>query len=512
LAALAVGPTFRFAEAKSMRFSSIPMLSGPRWGSHVEEYKHERLAFLRRAVDECGELARASFLGREVVLASGPEVLHEVLVEKARSFRKSPMVRLVLYPLAGEGLFTSEGALWKRQRRLMAPMFHHEQIATFAESMTDVASRSARAMKDGETISVAQATTQITMSVVGKALFDAETFDEADDLGHALTVALSWSDSLVATWPVALQLGVREWLEGIEREGTGRKKAAAARALEVLEVPLRYRMSRAGGGIREAIETIDARVNRMISDRRALRIERHDLLSQLLRARDDGPDDDRRAMSDRQIRDEAVTLFVAGHETTATSLAWALHELAQAPELYARVQAEGDRFAGRTPRVDELGSLATCSRVFKEALRKYPPVYAFGRQALEDVKIGGYDIPAGTIILVSVYGLHHNRAVYSNPDRFDPERFTADAEAARHRSAWLPFSAGPRVCIGNHFALLEGQLVLAALSHRVAFEAKRGVVVKPAPAATLRPSEGLPMVVRRRAPPFAAQNITPSSA
>ncbi len=477
-----------------MRFSSIPMLSGRSRGSHVEEYKHRRLAFLRRTVDECGPLARAAFLGREILIASAPEVLHEVLVEKARSFRKSPMVRLVLYPLAGEGLFTSEGALWKRQRRLMAPMFHHEQIAAFAECMTEVANRSARGLREGETVSVANVTTQIAMSVVGKALFDADTFDEADDLGHALTVALSWSDSLVATWPVALQLGLREWLEGVEHDGSGWRKATAARALEALEVPLRYRFARPGRGIREAIDTVDARVQRMISDRRALGDRRDDLLSQLLRARDD----DKSAMSDRQVRDEAVTLFVAGHETTATSLAWALHELAKAPALYARVQAEGDRFAGRTPRIEELGELGTCSRVFKEALRKYPPVYAFGRQALTDVNIGGYDIPAGTIVLASVYGLHHNRAVYPEPDRFDPDRFTAEAEAARHRSAWLPFSAGPRICIGNHFALLEGQLVLAALSHRVAFEAKPGVVVRPAPAATLRPGEGLPMVVRTR--------------
>jgi cytochrome P450 len=246
--------------------------------------------------------------------------------------------------------------------------------------------------------------------------------------------------------------------------------------------------------VKAAVATIDARVGRMISDRRASGLKHSDLLSQLLRARDE----EKGEMSDRQVRDEAVTLFVAGHETTATGLAWALHELAKAPAVYARVQAEADRFAGRTPRLEELGELSTCSRVFKEALRKYPPVYVFGRQALEAVTMGGYDVPAGTIVLVSAYGLHHNPAVYPDPDRFDPDRFAPEAEAARHRSAWLPFSAGPRVCIGNHFALLEGQLVLAALSHRVAFEARPGVEVKPAPAATLRPGGGLPMRVRAR--------------
>ena len=157
-----------------------------------------------------------------------------------------------------------------------------------------------------------------------------------------------------------------------------------------------------------------------------------------------------------------------------------------------------DRFAGRTPALRELDQLSTCARVFKEALRKYPPIYAFGRQALTNVTLGGHEIPAGTVVLVSTYGLHHNPSVYPDPERFDPDRFAPEAEAARHRSAWLPFGNGQRVCIGNHFALLEGQIVLAALAHRVAFEPKPGADVKPAPAATLRPSGGMPMIVRRR--------------
>jgi cytochrome P450 len=490
-----------------MKLSQIPMVSGGRGLGHVEEYKNQRLAFLRRTVAECGPIARAVLL-RPLVIVSDPQLMHEVLVEKARAFRKSPILRLVLFPLAGDGLFTSDGAPWRNQRRLMAPLFHHDQITGFAESMTRVANRSAAQMKDGDTIAVAKATTQIAMSIVGKALFDAETFDEADELGHALTIALAWSDARIGTWPVGAQVLFRARLEALRDGGWGRNprtrwiKSAAEKALGALEAPLRYHLSPADRGMREAIATVDARVARMIAARRTAGLDRNDLLSQLLRARDD---EDGARMSDRQVRDEAVTLFVAGHETTAAGLAWAFHELAKHPEIRTRVQAEADRFAGLTPSLDELREPSLCSRVFKEALRLYPPVYAFGRQALEDVTVGGYDIPKGMIVIASVYGQHHNPAVYSEPERFEPDRFLPEAEAARHKSAWLPFGAGPRVCIGNHFALLEGRLVLAALSHRIALEPKPGVTVVPAPVATLRPSEGMPMVVRRRdAKPVAA--------
>jgi cytochrome P450 len=489
----------------TVKLSQIPMLSGGSKLGHVDEYKNHRLSFLRRAVTECGPIARAVLL-RQMVIVNDPQIMRELLVEKARSFRKSPVLRLVLFPLAGEGLFTSDGALWKGQRRLMAPMFHHDQVASFAECMTQVANRSAAQMNDGETISVAKATTQIAMSVVGKALFDAETFDEADELGHALTVALAWSDSQIATWPLGAQVFVRAWLERVRdgRWGRGRTawaKRAADQALRVLEAPVRYHLAPGDRTMREAIRTIDARVARMISVRRAAGLDRHDLLTQLLRARDE---EDGGSMTDRQVRDEAVTLFVAGHETTAAGLAWAFHELAKHPEIRGRVQREADRFAGRTPSLDELREPSLCARVFKEALRLYPPVYAFGRQALEDVSIGGYEIPKGMLVLASAYGQHRNPAVYPDPDRFDPDRFLPAAEAARHKTAWLPFGAGPRVCIGNHFALLEGQLVLAALSHRVTLEPKPGVNVVPAPVATLRPSEGMPMIVRRRDSPKVA--------
>jgi cytochrome P450 len=485
-----------------MELRRIPALSKSGSRTHLDEFKNDRIPFLERVVAECGAIGRVNFFSREVVIASDPQIAHEILVEKARAFEKAPSARLLLFPLGGEGLFTSEGDLWKRQRKLMAPLFHHSEIQAFAACMTEAANRSAASMRDGERLEVARATTQIAMSVVGKALFDADTFDEADDLGEALTVALEWADATFGTWGMFGQLMARRVIRDLAERGPSLGRGAARSLLAHLEMPLQYYLP-GGRGIRAAIAKVDARMAKMVADRRAVGLTRQDLLTQLLRARDE---DDGGRMSDKQIRDEAVTLFVAGHETTAMGLAWACHELARNPAILARVQEEADRFCGRTPSLGELEGLSFSLRVFKEALRKYPPVYFILRMPTAEVEIGGYSIPRGTLVIVSTYGMHHNPAVYPDPERFDPDRFEPAAEAARHRSAWLPFGNGPRVCIGNHFALLEGQLVLAALAHQVRFEPIRGVEVIPDPKATLRPAHGMPMIVKRR---FAPQSGSP---
>lgn len=474
-------------------FGRIPLLSSSGSRTHVDEFTHERLALLLRVVRQCGALARVRFRGREVVVASSPETAHEVLVANARSFDKSPGTRLALYPLAGEGLFTARGDLWWRQRRVIAPLFNPSEVAGFAACMTDAANRSAGRWREGQAVELARATTQIAMAIVGRALFDAETFDEADELGEALTVALLWANSVIGTWPMFLQLSGRRVLAAArDRLALRPLRALFDRALDVLEMPMVYYLP-GQRPIRKAVATIDRRVGRMIAVRRESGRDRNDLVAQLLRARDD---DSSGAMSEKQVRDEAVTLFIAGHETTALGLAWAFHELAKEPALYAAVQSEGDRLAGWSPARGGLPPLPRSLAVFKEALRMYPPVYLVLREATEDAVIGGYALPRGTIVMVSIYGIHHNPDVYRDHERFDPDRWEPQAEAARPRAAWLPFGAGPRVCIGNHFALLEGQLVLASLARQVRFVPAGPV--HPAPSATLRPSNGMPVIVRRR--------------
>ncbi len=481
---------------RAMRLQDIPFLSGSHGiGGHADEFRSQRLPFLRRVSAE-GDIVRLRFFGRTLVMVNAPEIAHEVLVEKARAFSKSPATRLILYPLAGEGLFTSGGDLWKRQRKLMAPMFNHGQIAGFAECMTTCAHRTADRLVAGETTDIARATTQIAMSVVGKALFDAETFDDADELGEALTTSLAWSDTQMGTpWMVGQlmgQLAVRLFHE----RARGTLRDVAASVLERLETPIAYHLP-ASRPARDAIAVIDRRIARMIEDRRSVGFAREDLLTQLLRAQDE---DTGGRMTDKQVRDEAVTLFVAGHETTATGLAWAFYELARNPALYDRVQREGDSLGGAAPRMEDLGKLSLSAKVFKEALRKYPPVYVIARETTSEVEIAGYTLPRHTIVLVPPYSIHFNPRVYPDPERFDPERFDPAQESARHKSAWLPFGGGPRVCIGNHFALMEGQIVLATMARRLRFELPPGrEVVEAEPFATLRPAGGMPMVVHARA-------------
>jgi cytochrome P450 len=236
---------------------------------------------------------------------------------------------------------------------------------------------------------------------------------------------------------------------------------------------------------------LDDHVQKMIDDRRRGQGTHTDLLTRLLAARDD----DGAAMSDRQVRDEVLTLFVAGHETTATGLAWTVYLACRHPEVLAAMVREVDA-VGDTPGVSDLPRLDLCLRAFKEALRLYPPVYVFGRDSTAPVTIAGYDLPAQTNLLTSPWVLHHTAHLWPDPERFDPERFRPEREASRHRYAYLPFGAGPRICVGNHFAYMEAQLVLAVLLRRYSFELLGDD--EPEPGATLRPRHGVRVRVRRR--------------
>ena len=232
----------------------------------------------------------------------------------------------------------------------------------------------------------------------------------------------------------------------------------------------------------------------MIDDRRSSAARHEDLLARLIEARDA---DSGEAMSDRQVRDEVLTLFVAGHETTATALAWTLYSACRTPAVLAQMHAEADA-VGDSPTLADLPRLGLCLRAFKEALRLYPPVYMFGRDATSDVTIGECRLPRRTNVMISPWAMHRSAAIYPDPERFDPDRFLPENEAKRHRYAYLPFGAGPRVCLGNHFAYMEAQLALAVLLRRFEFELMGDD--EPEPSATLRPRYGIRMRVRRRTP------------
>jgi len=470
--------------------ASIPLLSGAAWSGHAREFLQDRLGLLGRLGRECEPLVRVRFGRKDILAGNSPAYAHELLVEKARSFGKSLSLRIPYQPLAGEGLFTSEGELWKRQRRLMAPLFAPAQLEEYGACMVELAERAADRWRDGQLIDVGLEMTRITMAVVGRALFDAETFDEADELGRALTTALDWANGHLGKLGLFLQMTLYELCERRERAGTPILGRWAAQARAALARPRLL-----GGGdqpeVAEALARLDGRIQQMIDERRRAGLTRRDLLTRLLAVRDlDVTAGEAAAMSDRQVRDEAVTLFAAGHETTATALTWSFYLLARHPAAWRRLQEEAD--AG-TP------GLPFGTRVFKESMRLYPPIYMLGRRALEPVEIAGRGFPAQTQFFISPFAIHRRADLYPDPERFDPDRFTPEAEAARPRTAYLPFGAGPRVCIGNHFALMEGPLVMATLARRLTLEIDADREVAPAPFASLRPGAPITAVVRKRA-------------
>ncbi len=443
-----------------MTFSpTIPRLRGLPLLGNLLEFRSDRLATLLRLGQECGEIGIFTFGPWPAVVLNSAEYAHAVLVEHADSFQKLPSMAF-LHPLLGNGLLNSEGDFWRRQRKLAAPAFQHRRIAAYAGVMADYAERAQRTWPDGATVDVAQEMMRLTLSIVGKTLFDADVLSEAEELGAALTVALTYVNDKTSTpFPAPTS-----WPTPSNRRN------------------------------RRAIARLDATVHRMIRERRASGEDKGDLLSMLLLAQDE----DGATMTDKQVRDEAMTIFLAGHETTANALAWAWYLLARHPEVYDRLRDEARTvLAGRTPTFADLPNLPYALRVLKEALRLYPPAYIYGRYARAAVDLGKHQLPAKTWVLISPYVLHRRPDYFPNPERFDPERFAPEAEARLPRYAYLPFGGGPRVCIGNQFALMEGQIILAALAQRVRFELVAGQRIVPQPLITLRPRGGIRMVVRR---------------
>jgi cytochrome P450 len=480
-----------------MNLEDMPLLSKKGRFGHFVELRDDRLAFFHRFNRECGDIGRASIFGFPVVFANGPEVLHEVLVDKARFFIKSAGLRGPLKPLAGDGLFTAEGDLWRQQRKLMAPLFTHARIERYAGAMAECSRDAVAKLKVGDVVDVARLSTHVAMRIAGKTLFDTDTLDEADELGAALTDALHWVNDRSISAAYAAQLrAVGKLAEVVERLPSPMRERGEL-WIEALIEPARL-PGKETKKIEAALDTIERLVHRMIADRRASGTSRPDLLSMLLEAHDEGGT----RMSDKQVRDEIVTLFIAGHETTATALAWSLYLLARDPAAYARAVAEARGLPGPSIGVADLPALGYCLRVFKEAMRLYPPIYFFGRQTIADVRIGKYDLLKGTVVLISSYALHHRPELYPDPERFDPSRFEHAAEEARHRQAYIPFSAGPRTCIGNHFALMEGPIVLATILRRLDLELTSPAVIEPDPSATLRPKGGVPMRVTAVDPPY----------
>lgn len=471
----------------------IPLLPGANFTGHMSEVRDTRGDFFVRIHRELGDIGRIKLFALDGVSIASPELIHQVLVEKAKSFEKTLAIKIAFYPTVGKGLFTSEGELWKRQRKLLAPLFNPAVVRGYAGVMNEVIARHLDAWKDGDVIDASVEMTRITMAVVGKVLFDSDKFDDADELGAAIQTVFGYITDISGTLGlVARAMAGNQLLKLGELPPWG--EAMRERAMHLISSPVPWPTARRRAQI-AAVHTLDRKVQELIDERRRAPNARDDLLTRLLNARDE---DDGAAMPDRQVRDEAMTLFVAGHETTATTTAWSLYFLSKHPDIYRRWKEEVAHIGDRVPTAEDAGRLPYTTGIFKEAMRFYPPAFVLDRVAMEDVQIGEYLFPRDSLIFMSPYALHRRPELWPDPLRFDPERYTPEAEAKRPRLAWLPFGAGPRVCIGAGFATLEAQLLLAQISQRFDFEPAYEGTIGPTFMSALRPERPVLLRLKKR--------------
>ncbi|MGE0494224.1 MAG: cytochrome P450 [Vulcanimicrobiota bacterium] len=428
--------------------------------------------FLVGLNESYGSLASFRVGRRPVINLAEPELIGKVLVDDADSFIKSYGLQRAKVVL-GEGLLTSEGEFHLRQRRLSSKAFLKKRIDAYADTMVSFTQRHAGEWREGQTIDLAHHMMELTLRIVSKTLFDTDSATDVRTVGEAMT-------ALQELFP---------WL-----------LTPYTRVLEKLPVPgtLRFRRARAG---------LDSVIYRILAERRANPEDRGDLLSMLMLATDDEGDGSR--MSDLQLRDEVLTIFLAGHETTATALAWTGYLLCLHPHHYARLLAEvDDVLRGRAARAEDYGRLEYTRQVVAESMRLYPPAWGMGRMATRDYPLGDYVLPAGGTVLASPFVLGRDARFFPEPLVFDPSRFSAEQEKARPRHVYFPFGAGKRKCLGERFAWMEAVLVLATLSQQWRFHYDRGAPVRYRAAVTLRPHPQVPVRLSRRETVSTSSNTT----
>ena len=410
---------------------------------------------------------QARLLLQNFVLINEPAFIEHILVANHQNYVKSRLARQILRPVLGNGLLISEGEFWRRQRRIMAPAFHSQQVSRAAGVVVRRArqrvGRWRAASESGQCLDINQEMMSLTMEIVAEALFSSEIGDSIDELERAIKTLIA---SLGTPNPLDV-LGFPEWFP-------------------------RWRPRR----VRAALALLDGTIYDIIAARRGAKEVSGDLLALLLSARDEQTGE---GMTDTQLRDEVVTFFTAGHETTAQALTWTLYLLSRHPGIERTLHGEVDRvLADREAGYDDLEALPYTRMVIQEAMRLFPPVFALSRRALADDRVGEHTIRGGSLVTISPYLTHRNPRLWKDPLRFDPERFTADRTRTRHRYAYLPFGGGPRICIGRGFAMAEASLVLATIARAYRLRMAPGHRVEALGRVSLRPRHGLHMTLQRR--------------
>jgi len=429
--------------------------------THFRRVRRDPRIYFGWLRDTYGDVAMARIGPRRICVVSEPELVREVLVNQQRIVTKTRALRRAAL-LLGNGLLTSEGDDWLRQRRLIQPAFHRNRIAGYADTMAAFAQRRSSTWRDGSAIDAHAEMMSLTLAIAGETLFGARVEHEATEIAEALEIAMSMFRRM--TMPFS------ELLDRLPLPANRRFAVARAR--------------------------LDATVHRMIAERRASGVDTGDVLSMLLLAQDES---DGTGMTDEQVRDEVLTLFLAGHETTASALAWTWYLLARNSDAERALHREVDSVLGEhTPTAADLERLPYTRAVLAESMRMYPPAWTLGRETHAPMTLGGYDVPVGTMVFMSQWLIHRDARWFPEPLAFRPERWTPEFESTLPRMAYFPFGGGPRKCIGESFAWMEGVLVLATLARRWRMRVPDGVDPKPRALITLRPAGGVPAILERR--------------
>ncbi|HUC55679.1 MAG TPA: cytochrome P450 [Candidatus Cybelea sp.] len=439
------------------KFPAGPAEGLGRWS--LGPLNNKPLEYFSRIARDYGDIAGLRVLNFKTIFINHPDLIEEVLVINARRYIKGRVLRANRH-VFGEGLLTSEGDFWLRQRRLAQPAFHRARIASYAETMVEYAERLLEEWKNGEERDAHREMMRLTLQIVGKTLFDADVERDAQDVGKSLELLLEIGANFRRT------IFVPHWLP----------------------TPANLRVKR-------EVAQIEKILYRIIAERRASGRDAGDLLSMLLHAQDE----DGSKMTDRQLRDEMITLFLAGHETTASTLSWTWWLLGQNPAAEAKLHAELHAVLGdRPPTFDDLPKLVYTGHVISESLRLYPPAWGLARLVVEDHEIAGYPVTKGMGVAMAQWVVHRDPRWYEAPEEFLPERWENDLIKRLPRFAYFPFGGGPRQCIGNAFALMEATLVLATIARKFRLRLVAGHPVVPLASITLRPRHGVRVTLESR--------------
>lgn len=461
-----------FAEYLRARFrpppagtKAAPFVPGDPLIGHLLRFRDDAIGTLEDVAARGGEVARAPFGPFIAFLLSDPALVQEVLVERHRDFPKFQIGQQALGQVLGGGLLTTDGARWMRYRRTTQPSFHKRKIDAFDRDFVAAAERVFDDLPDGDTIDIHEAMMKTALHAVSTTLFSADIEGQEAIVSESLDLILHTT-----------------------RERTIRPSLP------------RFIPTKENRTFNEALERLDEIVYRIIAESRLAK-EPSGLVASLGEAED--PETGER-LSMIELRDQLITLFLAGHETTASALSFSVHHLVKNPAIYDAMLLEIDRvLKGRVPTSDDLPELDLTRRIIEEAMRLHPPAWMMVRENRKDTTLGGYFVPRGAVVIIPPYLLHRNPRLWDEPERFDPDRFLVKARRERPRYAYYPFGGGPRLCIGMGFALAEATLVLARISQRYRFERPRDAPpLRLRTQITLRPDDGLPMILRRRGEPL----------